>query len=212
MVIASGFFNCKEVEDQVQQQSPALMKPFEPFVGRIPVTFPRNLVDAEELPLPENESVQTLVSVSNIVVPDSSRIMWEQIIELRNDKSAIDRLRRLRVFAATAYEGKSQSFIEDDFLVRLRDYEETLKSWDLKTAIGVLSTTLKSQSTISSGILALTLATYGFSTATAITQAVALPLGHAAIEVAKLIVAKNSKQDCHPLGYVTSVQKLVTPG
>lgn len=64
---------------------------------------------------------------------DTSQIQWRQIIEIREDKESIAKLRRLRTFIYQNYNDKPISYIQDDLLNRIEIYETTSKQLGLKT-------------------------------------------------------------------------------
>lgn len=70
---------------------------------------------------------------------------WTHIREFRKDKQASAKLRNLRLQFYTDYQGKSQSFIEDDIAKRLDDYDTSIKDWGFETVTGSVGMLLSSK-------------------------------------------------------------------
>lgn len=79
------------------------------------------------------------VEFSNIPIIDDTKISWSHVIEIREDKSAIAKLRRLRAFFTKNYKGLTRQEIEDDLLTRIDDYEKTAGSLGLETTNSIFS-------------------------------------------------------------------------
>ncbi len=79
------------------------------------------------------------VEMSGLPNIDESKIEWDQIFEVRKDKIALRKLRRLRTFIIDNYHGKSKAYIEDDLMTRIDDYEDAATSWGLETVKSIFS-------------------------------------------------------------------------
>jgi hypothetical protein len=86
--------------------------------------------------------------ISGIELIDTSKASWEQILEYRKDDNAKTKLRNLRNFLQTNYEGKSLSFIEDDLGKRINDYKNTAKEYGFETVMSVLTCISNSKSLV----------------------------------------------------------------
>lgn len=64
-------------------------------------------------------------------------LSWGQVLEMRKDKAAKEKLRRLRHWFDHNMIGKEIPFIVDELATRLSDYEWALKKYGVKTATGV---------------------------------------------------------------------------
>lgn len=104
----------------------------------------------------ENEPTPFL-QLSNIPFIDDSKLSWEHILEIRNDISNMQKLRRFRSFASENYKGKSSREIEDDLLTRIYDFEQASNSLGLQMLNSVFSVggSEKIAAALSTGALAL---------------------------------------------------------
>jgi len=88
------------------------------------------------------------LTLSNINLIDTSKVTWEQIIEYRKDVTAKKKIRNLRLFLNTNYQGKSLAFIEDDLGKRLDEYCTTCKDWGFDTITSTISAVMDSEKLI----------------------------------------------------------------
>ena len=85
-------------------------------------------------------------TIMRLELIDTSKISWDKILSIREDSEAHKKLRRLRLIFEKDYSGKPFSFIEDDILSRIEDYENIVKDWKLETQIGLLEQIISSKS------------------------------------------------------------------
>lgn len=205
--VAVGFYNCDEMGQRAEEYRTKLEAPagLKKYVGKVPVTLNTSFVDAEA----ENPAQpgHVLLSIADIQVPDANELSWDAIIELRKDAAARKRLRRLRVFAANEYAGRSRAFIEDDLSVRMEDYEQTLRTWGIKTVLGALSTCLTLETTVQTGIANLVAVMSGLPGLEAFAASLALPCGRFALELGKIWLARAQAIREYPLAYITDIKK-----
>lgn len=90
----------------------------------------------------EGEAALTLIGLSLI---DVTNTPLEQIMELRKDREAREKLRKFRIFAYDNYTGKPKTYIEDDIQMRLAGYHNVVKSWGFETKLKSLSFVLNSK-------------------------------------------------------------------
>lgn len=88
------------------------------------------------------------LTLSNINLIDTSKVKWEQIIEYRKDVEAKKKIRNLRLFLHTNYQGKSLAFIEDDLGKRLDEYYNTCKDWGFETLASTISVIMDSENLV----------------------------------------------------------------
>ena len=142
-------------------------------------------------------------------MPDVRELTWDTIIELRKDVDARMRLRRLRVFAATEYVGKSRAFIEDDISVRVDDYEHTLKRWGVKTIIGCLSSCLTLETTLPVTIASIVTAMSGLpEVANAFAASLVIPCTRFTLELSTMCLAREEAICQYPLAYAMELKKI----
>lgn len=208
LVIATGFYNCDEVDRRADRDWAMLHSPENSsrYIGKVPANLNAAFVEPDSASSlgPEH----ALVSISKIAIPDTSQLEWDAIIEMRKDSQSRTRLRRLRVFAEREYAGKTRDFIEDDISVRLDDYEQTLKDWGVKTTLGALSTCWNVESALSAGVASLVATMSGLSGPEALGAALALPCSRFAIELATVRLARNEAVRAFPLAYLGDLKKL----
>lgn len=85
------------------------------------------------------------MTISNLNLIDISKVTLEQILEFREDLESKAKLRRLRLFAYKNYTGKSKSYIEDDLLLRIDEYEHEAKKWGFETKEAAITTLFNSK-------------------------------------------------------------------
>jgi hypothetical protein len=205
--VAGGFYNCDEMTQKANGYGAKLLAPasFHRYTADTAVTVDSDVGNAEAGNTSRAE--RALVSVAGILVPDTQELSWDAIIELRKDPVARQRLRRLRVFAAKEYAGKSRTFMEDDLSVRVEDYEETLKTWGIKTALGTLSTCLTLQTTLQALFVDAVGVLSGLPPGAALATSLAVPLGRFVVELGTIRLAREEAIRQYPLAYIADVKK-----
>jgi hypothetical protein len=83
--------------------------------------------------------------LENVRLVDADGARWDQIFEFRKDVAAIEKLRRLRVFAFENYTAKPLSFVEDDIFKRQEDYKDTVSKWGFDTKEGAITAVVNSK-------------------------------------------------------------------
>jgi hypothetical protein len=112
-----------------------------PTIKLIPTVIYPDAVVIEDKKRKEEDV--TLV-ISSLKLIDVNKCEWDQLFEFRKDPGAMDKLRRLRLFAYENFTGKSRDFIEDKLLVSLRDYEIAVKEWGFTTSSAAINTDQRS--------------------------------------------------------------------
>ncbi|WP_428228736.1 hypothetical protein [Flavobacterium sp.] len=137
---------------------------------------------------------------------DTSQISWKHIIELREDKEALQKLRRLRTFIFENYENKSLNFINDDLLNRIENYENTTKKWGLKTKDSVFKIIFNEKTAIA-GTAATIMSAFSGVPISASLGSVCL-IGNIILEI------RSHKRDLHqfkqdnPITYLIDIKKI----
>lgn len=112
-----------------------LVYSFPPWIGKRPdVLLPSGCFDNYEA----GEGDVTL-SITNIPLVDTKKGQWDQILEFRKDRDSRKKLRNLRLFLHTNYQGKTLAFIEDDLNKRLDEYYNACKDWGFETLTSSIS-------------------------------------------------------------------------
>jgi len=86
---------------------------------------------------------QTVVAtLSNLEIVDEEQLSWEQVLEFRADEENQRKYKRFLHWLDKEMVGKSKSFVEDEISIRLEDYEQAIKKYGIKTAIGTIEEAL----------------------------------------------------------------------
>ncbi|HEX3800320.1 MAG TPA: hypothetical protein VH413_16620 [Verrucomicrobiae bacterium] len=98
---------------------------------------------------PQNKDVTPTINFSEIKMIDTGSVTLKKIMEFRKDKHSMVKMRRFRLFVYDAYVGKDKSYVADDLLRRMNDYNEVVKSWGFETKLKAMSFVLSSKLTAS---------------------------------------------------------------
>ena len=87
----------------------------------------------------DEHSISGSLSAVGIRVIDTDNVPLSKIVEFRQDKGTMKKMRAFRLFAFEQYSGKDRAYVEDDLQKRLSDYEDAVKSSGFETKIKTLS-------------------------------------------------------------------------
>ncbi len=146
----------------------------------------------------------TLLELAQISLVDTSRSEWEQIIQFREDKDSVNKLRRLKLFFHNNYAGKDKNYIEYDLLQRIEDYNEVVKDWGFETLLSSLTLLSTGISTIGAS---LALALTGQPIETAFFSGICVGIGNMSLHFAKEKKKLSILQRDHPLAYIIGAKK-----
>lgn len=145
--------------------------------------------------------------LSNLDLVDTKKLTWNQVIELRKDQDAVEKLRNLRRMVYKDYSGKSEAYIREDIEQRLYEYEQATKLWGFPLQKGVLEIAMTGEALTAVGaVVALTL--FGAPVAAAAAAGGAIAVGKAALAIA------NRKRDIeierrkNPMAYLVRLKQL----
>jgi hypothetical protein len=94
-----------------------------------------------------NGTKETLeINLMKAPVIDTSKVEWEQILDIRKDKDFSNKLRNFRLFLNENYEGKSPNFVRDSLEKKMEEYEDACKMHGLQLVLSSISQTLDSKS------------------------------------------------------------------
>jgi hypothetical protein len=145
------------------------------------------------------------LTIASLKLIDTRSVTIEQLIEVREDVEAMEKLRRLRIFAYQNYQGKPKDYIEDDILTRIADYEQAVKKWGFTTASGAI-TTLINSSLIAGGVAGSFLTAYYNAPLSAIASAMAstgLAIANMAVSVGQQRFARMELMANNPVSYIS---------
>lgn len=147
--------------------------------------------------------------LSGLNLVDTSNISWRQILEIRDDKESMNKLKRLRLFIYENYNDKPLEYIKDDLSQRIYDYENTAKELGLKTKESVFKAIFSSESTV--GLTAAAIATAFLAAPLAIPLSLAIGssfmIGNIALEFkSQKRELYNFKRD-NPISYLVDIKE-----
>ena len=82
------------------------------------------------------DTAAIVAAVEQLGVVDEQGLRWDQVMELRRDTEARNKLRRMRHWLDTEFVGKPVSFVSDALSVRLENYEWALRKHGIDTVLG----------------------------------------------------------------------------
>jgi hypothetical protein len=183
------------------------------FVSDLKLTEVPLLTISSEAVTPQNTE-QTpndnpVLTIANLKLVDASATTWEQIGEIRSNKDAVRKLRRLRAFVQRSYEGKSRAFIEDDLLSRVADYEEEATKQGLQLVDAGYSVVSESPALLAVMAAALTLSSSAVSAALLAGTAAVAQLGKVVLRITKASAERRSSLVCHDAAYIVHLQRVL---
>lgn len=92
---------------------------------------------------PDGSHLAYQAALESIPVLDNAGVEWAQVLQLRQDPSAIRKLRDLRLWLEVGVKAASVSQAQELIEQKLQDYQWALKKHGLKTITGGLSTLLE---------------------------------------------------------------------
>lgn len=153
-------------------------------------------------------SSDPLIAISGLQIVKTDDVSWEEIVEFRRDKESRRKLRQLRSFAMNNYSGKTRSYIEDDLLLRIDEYEAVIRKWRFATTDGVLSSLLNSKLLAGAGAGSLVSILCGapLPAVLAAGAATVTELGKAALHIRKQNFELREALRNHPASYIAEAR------
>lgn len=158
------------------------------------------------------------LTLAGLNLIDAHNASWEQILELRKDKTSQQQLKSLRLFMHENYAGKSRGFVEDDLGKRIFEYNRAVKNHGFETRNSSLSILLDSKALLGAGGTTLAAALIGFSgggVRDLVSIAGSISGAGVAIEIAKIYLNISNKRHAmkdwkqsHDLAYLIEAQKI----
>lgn len=147
--------------------------------------------------------------LSGLKLVDTSKISWKQILEIRDDKESMNKLKRLRLFIYENYNDKPLNYIKDDLNQRIYDYENTAKELGLKTKESIFKAIFSSESTV--GLTAAAIASAFLAAPIAIPLSLAIGstfmIGNIALDFkSQKRELYNFKRD-NPISYIVDIKE-----
>lgn len=101
------------------------------------------------------EGDDVIISLMNLHLVDVRNTTWKQILEFRKDETSLKNFRRLKLFLYDNYKDKPASYIEDDILKRIEDYNNSVSKWGFNTTVSTLDSILSSKGLYASSTIAM---------------------------------------------------------
>ena len=155
---------------------------------------------------PGNYSV-LVAALKGIHIVDENALVWEQVIEFRNDAKARKAYKRFLHWADQIFDGKDRSHVEDEISMRLENYKQAMNTHGIKTILGcledILDPKLFAASAGSAYALSVDNPLLGFSVA-------GFAAAGAIVKIGKHWVDFREKRSgmARDIGYVLEVEKL----
>jgi len=171
------------------------------------------LIMPDILSVESHSGDEVAMTLANLHLVDTSRTSWEQITEFRRDQASRTKLRRLRVFAADSYAGRSRAYVEDDLLLRLDDYDETVRRWGFETRRAALSMLLNSKNLLGASAALLSVLFGAPPTVAGVGVAVGAvaEVGRIAVEVSRRKFALRNALRDNPVSYIADARRRLAP-
>lgn len=141
------------------------------------------------------------LTLSNLHLIDATAADWRQILDVRKDDASRRKLARLRLFLHEDFQGQPASFIEDDLLRRVDDYELATKKFGFTTltsSLGMLLDAKSLQTSASAGVVA---GLFG-GLEVGLLSAAAIELGKVALNIAEKHHDMKHWQAGHEMAYI----------
>ena len=149
-----------------------------------------------------------LLTITNVPWIDLQKTPWEQIHEFRKDDESIRHFRSFRLFVMNTYVGKSQAYIQDDFMRRVDTFEAARKKHGFELQTSTLKSVLNSKYILGGGLSGLMAWLFGAGPHASVIGSAAIVAG-ASVEIANVVLdirsarfALNHQIDTAELAYV----------
>lgn len=189
----------QEILDELSETGPSFMSRYK-LNG-----LPYDVLETSNQQLKSRESV--LISIPNMSFINTDDLSWEKVLEFRNDKDSLAKLRLFRTFVFDNYRDKPKSYIEDDILRRVDDYNDTIKKWKFNTFHGCLQSALTSKN-MAGAMSGSFLSVLMNAPLTAVLSGVAgasIEVGKTVLEISKCKVNLRETLDQNPVSYIAEV-------
>ena len=76
-----------------------------------------------------------MACLENLQIVNEENTNWQQVLEFRSDSESKEKYRRMIHWLDGSMVGKSESFIQDELSLRIKDYEAAYKKHGFKTLL-----------------------------------------------------------------------------
>ena len=150
----------------------------------------------------------TSLTLLNLPMIDAQSAEWEQILELRKDSKAKSKLRRLRLFLHANYDGKPVSYVEDDLLSRIEEYDTTRRAMGFNAVVSSLGLLLNFKSIHAAAAAGLAAMLFG-GPVVGLSTAAVIEVGKFSVELARHRHTIREFEKGHQLAYLIDARSKV---
>ncbi len=159
---------------------------------------------------PKDESATTSNLFSaQIFAVDVEKVNIRQIMEFREDKDTMRKMRNFRLFAYQQYKEKERAFIEDDIEKKYSDYHDAIKASGFETTVKTLSFLMDSKllaGTVATSVASLLMGNAQLAIA-AFGAGAVLEIGKLSLEYAKQRHSLTKICGDNPISYIADARK-----
>lgn len=151
--------------------------------------------------------------LANVPVPVENGLDWQQVREIRADRTMLAHFRRLSHWLDSEMVNKPSFFIADEIAIRLENYKQALHKHGIQSALGVLSSALDSKVLVS-GSAAIASLNYVGQSEWALTAGAAIVVGRVAVSIAqRLLDYRAVRIETLPeIAFLAQVQRRIETG
>lgn len=138
---------------------------------------------------------------------DVSRVSWKHLLEFRQDKESLEKLKQLRLFFQEKFDGKPKEYVQDALLLAIQKHDDTVRGWGFETFSGVLESVFSSKTLVAIGAGAATFVLGGPISAGAAVAA-AFEVGAASLKIYKTRRKLSDFRKFDPVSYLIEARNL----
>lgn len=158
----------------------------------------------------DSQSDDAMLTIKELSLIDTERLSMEKIAAFRQDPNSRAKLRRLRLFAMQNYSGKSKSFVQDDLMSKIDDYEQEIRRWSFETKTAGISMLFSSKilaGAAGGGFVGAILGSPGLSL-TSMAMGAAVEFGRIGVELSRKKFEARKSLGENPVSYISEAIKI----
>lgn len=132
------------------------------------------------------------LSLIGIDVVDPYSLDWDQVLEIRRDRGSLRKLRNFRMFLYRNFDGKSVSYVRDNILKAIEEYENACRKHGIDMIHAAVNSILNSKSLLATSALTTSSILSGHPEWASVTV-----LSGCAVEIGKLCITMAKKHYDH---------------
>lgn len=196
----------QSLEERAREQLPQML---DAFIQLVRTSQVRDFaIYGERLLRPDTsgESDPCLI-LSELSVVNTDDLSWQHLLEFREDKETVKKLRRLRRFVYSSYQGKALSFVKEDIEERIEQYNEATRVWGFPLVKGLLEIALTGQVAAAFGAV-LGSAMFGVPLEAAAAVGASFTVGKGVLSIAQRKREVGIERERNPVAYLVEAQSL----